>query len=145
MLSEKEKLLLSKFSPKRTRRGSQDEKIDDNLARAMENILDIKMKENSENNNDVERKEAEITAKTWAEVTGSASTSQQNQSKYYEVAEKGRIAAKAAIKAERAMEEVKKLQLQADEAMKIAEEYNKEANERKLEARMAFEETCNIS
>ena len=68
MLSEKEKLLLSKFSPKRTRRGSQDEKIDDNLARAMENILDIKMKENSENNNDVERKEAEITAKTWAEV-----------------------------------------------------------------------------
>ena len=29
--------------------------------------------------------------------------------------------------------------------MKIAEEYNKEANVRKLEARMAFEETCNIS
>ena len=58
---------------KRTRRRSQEEKITDNLAQAMANILNIEVEEPTEveqsaGKTELALKEAEITAKTWAEV-----------------------------------------------------------------------------
>merc|ERR1712096_500526 len=78
-------------------------------------------------------------------VTASSERSdQEQQAAYLQVAEKGRIAAKAAIRAERAAEEAEKMMSEAKEKIRKAEELRKEADERKMEARMAFEETCNV-